>query len=298
MKAVNDWLTRVLVASLLAGSVVVVEGTTAIAAQSAAQNDYQNHAYKSSIEYVVQNRLMWLYGDGNFYPEKPVTQADLIASLVSLQQLQEGVDVPELPQGFWAKVYYERAKAAGMLEGVVIDPTKQLTREEFSQIVANTWGNYRKWYKSDRYQYKVQMVVDSNFLPAKAGTFPNGVATTKYDGITGVTRAEQAVALKTLHQDHVRMAYGDSLFNAFDSSIKISGGYFKATLPAGNGYQIRLLVIMKNGERKSFSSGSINLNISQIEELEFTVVDFKDNTVMSHYNYVNFPNYSKQNSRW
>jgi len=285
-----------LATSLAMGAVYAVPEYDPVYAQAAA-SDYQGHVYQEAIDYVIKNRLMWLYGDGKFYPDAYVTQADLIASMVALERPQTRVQVPELPDGHWAKTSYELARGAGYLNGIEVKPGKQLTREEFAQIVANAWGKYRSRYNSPLNQYKIQALVDRGVLPAKSGQFPNGVSTSKYDGITGVTRAEQAGALMFLHKDYQGIMLGENLANMFHNSLKISGGYITGQVPSYSGIDVILYVLDNHGNTHTYTGEGVRLKIDQITLMQLSVRPKDSAYIYSKYEYTSLPSLDRVSGR-
>lgn len=295
MKRMYFFLSSVL------GTVLSLSGLFAAAHPSTAQaqtvqKDYENHPNRAAIEYVVKNKLMWLYPDGNFRPEQPVTQADLVAGLVNVKGLTQGVPIPGFPANHWAKVYYERAKKDGILDNVTINPNKVLNREEAGLLMNNAWKNLRQSYNKTRQSY-AEVAVGSGWIPGKAGIFPNGVSTSHFDAFGKVTRGEEAVALYKLHRDFLGIIEGEKIAIQFHHSLKVTGGYLRGRVPTVNGYDIRLLVRLKTGKAASFKSGEFMINVSQIDYLQFSVKRSGEATSLALYNYINFPKIERVNVR-
>lgn len=271
-------------------------GSVPISAAQVNQNDYQTHPYKADIEYVVQHKLMWLYPDGNFRPDQPVTQADLVVSLTAVKGLTSGEPVNELPANHWAMVSYERARKDGILDGVDINPTKVLNREEASQLMVNAWKSVRSYYQ-DPMQYFIAHAVNNKMLPKKPGYFPNGVSTTLYDSVGNVTRGEQAAAIHILHDDLLGINSAEKIALQIHNSLKISGSTVKGFIPTVKGYDIRLLVRMKNGEALSFYSGNVAFNVNNASYAEFTIKRSGESTLYAYYYYQSFPSLERTNRR-
>ncbi|WP_197187624.1 S-layer homology domain-containing protein [Brevibacillus agri] len=259
----------VIAATIALGVVQSVSPQGTYAAQ--AVTDYSGHAYKSYIEYTIQNKLMWLFPDGNFRPEQPITQADLVAGLVNAKALTAGTAVEGVPAGHWAKVYYERAKKDGILDDVVVNPNKVLTREEAAFLMNNAWKSMYRVCRDKRQVYS-DFAVGAGWIPKKAGKFANGVSTTAYDGLGTVTRGEEAVALYLLNKDVNDTKVGEEIALKFHNSLKISNGYLVGTIPRVQGKDIKLVVRFKNNDGATYKAGSdVKVNASQIFDMEFSV---------------------------
>lgn len=286
----------VLVLTIGAGLSALVPVTNA-AQVPAKLSDYQNHPHRDAIDYVVKNKLMWLFPDGSFQPDKPITQADLVAGLVNVKGLTVGEPVQGLPANHWAKIYYERAEKDGILNEVTVNPSKALTREEAGLLINNAWKNLRHVYK-DKPQSYASIAVSSGWLPAKAGKFPNGVSTTLYDAFGEVTRSEEAVALYSLHRDFVGIIEGEKIATQFHNSLKLSSGRLRGNVPAVEGLNIRLLIRFKDGKAKSIYSGdTLNVVASQVHHLEFTVKRKNEATLLAIYKYADLSNLTRINAR-
>jgi hypothetical protein len=276
MKRIHFFLSSVTAAILTVGGLLAAVHPPAAQAQ-AVQNDYVNHPNRAAIEYVVKNKLMWLYPDGNFRPDQPVTQAELVAGLVNLKGLTQGVPVPGLPANHWAKVYYERAKKDGILNNVPITPNKVLNREEAAYLLINAFESVRSTRSQKDSEYyksipQVQFAVNYGLLPKKAGQFPNGVSTSMYDGLSNVTRAEQAYTLAFWHRDFVGIQEAEVIANKIRSSLKLSNGILSGTVYTSNKFDVKLLILHKNGRFNEYSSaGNFSVNVSQAKAMQLTI---------------------------
>lgn len=283
-------------AAIILGSLPVIPSVTESVYAQQVVKDYQNHVYKNQIQYVVQNKLMWLYPDGNFRPEQPITQADLVVGLANVKGLINIAPVPGLPANHWAKVYYERAMKDGILNGVAINPNKVITREEAAVLMKNAWQNLRTVYKNSRQVYS-DVAVNSGWLPKKSGKFANGVMTTTFDGMGSVSRGEQAQALYMLHNDFKDIAAGEKIAAQFQGSLKVAGGYLRGTVPVVHGYDIRAIAVLKNGNVISNKGGGIILNASQIDYMQFSVKKSGSAVALALYDYENFSTLARKNVR-
>jgi len=291
---------HVFLASLL-GTVLSLSGLftaphPSVAQAQTVQKDYENHPNRAAIEYVVKHKLMWLFPDGNFRPEQPITQADLVAGLVNVKGLTQGVSVPGFPQNHWAKVYYERAMKDGILDDVSINPNKVLNREEAGLLMNNAWKNLRSVFAKKRQSYS-EVAVSNGWLPPKSGVFSNGVQTTLYDALSYVSRAEESVALTVLHRDILGIREGERIASQIHQSFRISGGYLTGIIPTVKGYSVHLLARYKNGNGLSIKSGKVMLNVSEISYLELSVQRTGEAVPLALYNYLKLPSLERVNIR-
>lgn len=264
---------KCLLASICLLSAIAFNSSTteSVLAQQGNAKDYQNHVYKTQIQYAVDHKLMWLFPDGNFRPEQPITQADLVAGLVNAKALTAGTAVEDLPAGHWAKVYYERAKKDGILDDVAINPNKVLTREEAAFLMNNAWKSMYRVCRDKRQVYS-DFAVGAGWIPKKAGKFANGVSTTAYDGLGTVTRGEEAVALYLLNKDVNDTKVGEEIALMFHNSLKKSNGYLVGSVPNAPGKDIKLIVRFKNKSVVQYKSGDVvKIDASQIFDMQFSV---------------------------
>ncbi|EMT52388.1 S-layer homology domain-containing protein [Brevibacillus borstelensis] len=285
----------VLVLTIGAGLSALVPVTNA-AQVPAKLSDYQNHPHRDAIDYVVKNKLMWLFPDGSFQPDKPITQADLVAGLVNVKGLTSGEPVQELPENHWAKVYYERAKRDGILDGVEINPNKVMNREEASRLMVNAWKSLFPRYPWKQ-QYNIIYSVGSNWIAGKPGKFPNGVSTTLYDSFGTVSRGEQAFALQSLHREYQGIQEAEKIATQFHNSLKISGETIRGALPTVKGYDTRLYVRFKNGKTDTIDSGKFSFSTSQVEYVRFLVKFKGEAESLANYLYGKLPTLERENSR-
>ncbi|MGG0940477.1 S-layer homology domain-containing protein [Brevibacillus centrosporus] len=292
-KKVFSWF----IAATIALGVVQGVYTQSTYAVQTIDKDYTNHVYKTHIEYVIKNSLMWMYPDGNFRPDQAITQADLVVGLANAKGLSSGTPVSNLPANHWAKVYYDRAKKDGILDNVVINPGKVLNREEASFLLVNAWKSLRQVYKLER-QYYSDTAVNSGWIPERSGKFANGVHTTLYDGLGTLNRGEQARVLYILHNDMKDIQAGESIASQFHASLKVSGGNVRGQIPAVNGYDTKLIIISKTGKPIQFNKGaSVMFNASHVDYMEFNVKKAGQAISLAKYDYENMSTLARKNVR-
>jgi hypothetical protein len=303
LKRIHFFLSGVLATILTLSGLFAAAHSPAAQAQTV-QKDYANHPNRAAIEYVVKNKLMWLYPDGNFRPEQPVTQADVVAGLVNVKGLTVGSSIQGFPANHWAKVYYERANKDGILNGVVINPNKVLTREETAFLMINAWQNVRNSRDNkETGAYKtapnIQYAVGSRWMPKKAGKFPNGVSTTAYDGVTNATRGELAFGLTALRKDLIDIKESEKLALQVHNSFKISGKTLKGTLPSHPIYLSELIVGFKNGKIYRYSDpGNISLDITQVTYMTVAITRKDRSIKLATYQYLKIPNLTRIKAGW
>lgn len=297
---------NVLVAGMIAtaGIYAPVLSVDAAGVVKQGQTDYAGHPMKAQIEYVLKNRLMWAFSDGSFHPNQPVTQADLVVGLVAIKGLTSGKTVPDLPANHWAKAAYERAYLDGMLNGVKINPSKMINREEAAYLIINALQSVRNTRKLKDTEFynkdipNIQFVVGYRWLPKKAGKFTNGVTTSVYDGISNLTRAEEAYALNVLHVDLNEMSQANKLADEFHVSLKVRNGIITGKAVSGtNQITTEMVVIYKNNTSKIIKTNSLfNEDISQLARIVFSVATYSRKGLVE-YRYDKF-NPPTRDRRW
>ncbi|USG65471.1 S-layer homology domain-containing protein [Brevibacillus ruminantium] len=299
MKKVFHFMTGMIVTALLVSGTASIQAPVASAAAASAQakpTDYQDHPNRNEIDYVIKNKLMWLYPDGSFKPDQPITQADLIAGLANAKGLTDGIVVPNFPLNHWAKAYYERALKDGILDEVVVDPNKVLNREEASLLLVNAWKGLYKRYQTKNSTHSYTAVA-SGWLPEKSGQFINGVSTTAYDGLGVVSRGEEAQALFQLHKAVNDIKVGESIATQFHNSLKVSGGILKGQVPSNKGKSASLVILFKNNETAEYRSGNFQINVDKVKYMEFTVKNSDESRSLAWYKYEKMPNTIRTNAR-
>jgi len=304
MKRIHFFLSSVTAAIFTVGSLFATVHPPIAQAQTV-QKDYVNHPEKANIEYAVKNKLMWLYPDGNFRPEQPVTQADVVAGLVNVKGLTVGAPVQGFPANHWAKVYYERANKDGILNGVVINPSKVLTREEVAKLIVNAWQNVRasvtqKNADDRKNESYVQFVVGYRQMKPKAGKFPNGVATSLYDSFGSVTRAELAYTLSFMKKDFLEVREAEVIANKMHNSIKISGGYITVTAPkTRKELEAKFSIVTKSGlALDTLKKGTLTYPLADIDGMLVSVRNADTNTALVDYRYKKLPKLDRERIWW
>ncbi|MFI8715865.1 S-layer homology domain-containing protein [Brevibacillus brevis] len=287
-------MNKRLIMSYLLAAVLAVAGLTGVAdsqtVQAAASaNDYASHTAKAAIDFGVQKKYLWLDSKGNYYPNSQITQGQFIVSLVAIRGLKEVAPVPELPAGHWAKMSYEQARKAGILENVKIDPNRLLTKEETALLVFNTWKPYRG-EKSPNLTNTGALVTWGWMKPA-----PNGQPKFRED--LPVLRSDGAEILQFMWQDKWQLEQGSKYADEFHKSLKVVNGKITGKVPKGDGnFLIRAMFITNDDERNGFlNNESFKVPVSTVNSLSFEVISSKDSVIAGGYWYPKLPRLDREN---
>ncbi|NRR19351.1 S-layer homology domain-containing protein [Brevibacillus sp. MS2.2] len=278
-----------LLASVLAmaGFTVVADNLTVQAKASA--KDYASHTAKAAIDFGVQKKYLWLDSKGNFYPNSQITQGQFIASLVAIRGLKEVAPVPQLPAGHWAKMSYEKAQKAGILDNVKIDPNRLLTKEETALLVFNSWKPYRG-EKSPNLTNTGALVTWGWMKPA-----PNGQP--KFHEDLPVLRSDAAEILQFMWQDKWQLEQGRKYADEFHKSLKVVNGKITGKVPKGDGnFLIRAMFITNSDGRNGFlNNESFSVPVNTVNSLSFEVINSKDSGIAGGYWYPKLPKLDCEN---
>ncbi|WP_400162207.1 S-layer homology domain-containing protein [Brevibacillus sp. TJ4] len=286
MKAVNDWLTRVLVVTVVMGALSFsAPGTSAASSTS----EYTAYPEVGAVEFVLKQRLMWNYADGQFHGDQQISQAQFVSSLVAVLGVTETEPVPQIPDGHWAKTVYERAQKAGILNGVEINPNKLLNKEETALLVFNAWRPYRG-EKNQGFTNTGALITWGWMQPAPQGQ-------PKFREDLPVTRADAALILRYLWQDKLNLELGEKYALEFHKSLKVENGYLIGTVPKGDGL-LRLRATFHSKENKYLNFGNgeyFKLKIEGLNNMAFTATNQLDSTNAVAYHYIKFPSLERTN---
>lgn len=288
----KGWGARLMVVGITIGQ-ALWGGTWAVYPASAVQSlqatsDFAAHPAKDAILLALQKGFMWPYPDGRFYPHKQIAQSQFVASLVAIRGVKDAAPVPELPAGHWAKGMYERAKKAGILEGIKIDPNRLLTKEEAALLVFNAWKPYRG-VKMPGYTNTGALVTWGWMDPAPAGQ-------PKFREDLPVTRGDAAKILAYLWKDKWQLELGDYYANEFHSSLKSIDGVLKGSVPKGdNSLYLNVKIFTKDGKVIGFGNGEdFQYPISKIKEVTFIAINRIDSSNAARYFYNKIPSLSRE----
>lgn len=280
--------------SYLLASVLAMAGFTGVADSPTVQakasaKDYASHTAKAAIDFGVQKKYLWLDSKGNFYPNSQITQGQFIASLVAIRGLKEVAPVPQLPAGHWAKMSYEKAQKAGILDNVKIDPNRLLTKEETALLVFNSWKPYRG-EKSPNLTNTGALVTWGWMKPA-----PNGQPKFRED--LPVLRSDAAEILQFMWQDKWQLEQGRKYADEFHKSLKVVNGKITGKVPKGDGnFLIRAMFITNGDGRNGFlNNESFSVPVNTVNSLSFEVINSKDSGIAGGYWYPKLPKLDREN---
>ncbi|TKI58468.1 S-layer homology domain-containing protein [Brevibacillus antibioticus] len=280
--------------SYLLASILAMAGITGVADSPTVQaavpaKDYTSHTAKAAIDFGVQKKYLWLDSKGNFYPNNQITQGQFIASLVAIRGLKEVESVPQLPEGHWAKVSYEKAQKAGILDTVKIDPNRLLTKEETALLVFNTWKPYRG-EKSPNLTNTGALVTWGWMKPAHSGQ-------PKFREDLPVCRSDAAEILQFMWQDKWQLEQGRKYAEEFHNSLKVANGKITGKVPKGDGnFLIRAMFITNDDGINGFiNNESFSVPVNTVKSLSFEVINSKDSGMAGGYWYPKLPKFDREN---
>ncbi|TQK62944.1 S-layer family protein [Brevibacillus sp. AG162] len=274
--------------SYLLASVLAVAGFTGVADSPTVQakasaKDYASHKAKAAIDFGVQKKYLWLDNKGNFYPNSQITQGQFIASLVAIRGLKEVAPVPQLLDGHWAKMSYEKAQKAGILAGVKVEPNRLLTKEDTAALVYAAWKPIRG-EKNPNLTNTGALITWGWMKPAPSGQ-------PKFREDLPVTRGEAAEILRYLWKDKWQLEQGAKFADEFHKSLKVVNGKISGKVPKGDSdFMITATFVTKQNEREGFiNNQSFNVPINSVSSMVFFVTNKHDSTDAGSFRYSKFP---------
>lgn len=282
--------TSVLLVGITLGQASVNEGWIMNKVDAAQpMSDYAVHPTKDAIVFGLQKGYIWKYPDGKFYPDHSIVQSQFVASLVAIRGVKEKAPMTELPEGHWAKEIYERAKKAGILADVKIDPNKQLTKEEAAKLVFNTWKPFRG-EKNPNLTNTGALITWGWMKPA-----PNGQPKFRED--LPMLRGDAADILRFLWQDKWQLELGAKYADEFHKSLKIVNGKIVGKVPKGDGnFMITAMFVTKQNGREGFlNNETFSVPLINVVSLTFGVINSKDSSDAGVFWYTKLPNLERSN---
>lgn len=284
---------KMLVSSVLVAAMLIGGNTPQVNAQPSkpivVQSDYANHWAKAQIDWAIQNKLMWKNADGSFKPDTAITQSQFLASLVAQFRVNGQTPVPEL-QTHWAKGIYEKAKHAGFLDGITIDPNHPLTRGEMAKIFLNAWKPYYN-FKEEPFGYTPGQSLMVRKLMSK---YPDGKLHEEYQA----TRGYVATFLKLVDSDLKMYEEGERIAQQFHNSLKINNGYLVGKVPSvGKDKRVGLAIFFKDRSKKTIyikKAETFSYKVSEIRLVDFDIGSYTYGKTMTRYLYNSIPNLHRE----
>lgn len=166
------------------------------------------------IQQVVAAGLMTNFQDGNFYPEKPLSRAELATILVKTFKLDKRasaqketvLEVPDVPSSHWASNDIQVVLKTGIMNGYrdgMFFPNQRVSRAEAFAIFAQAHGVFQ--FPDENVAAIMDKYPDSATIPAWAkksmatalyeGFVNTDAATNRINPLNPMTRADMAYAL-------------------------------------------------------------------------------------------------------
>jgi S-layer homology domain len=287
MKRFKLFLSTLVLALTLVGT--TFSTTPVVQASATTIGDYTSTPEIGAVEFAIKKGFMWKYADGQFHGEKQITQGQFVSSLVAIRGVKEGLPVPQLPDGHWAKATYERAQKAGILTDVQINPDKLLTKEETALLVFNAWKPYRG-VKDKGFTNTGALVTWGWMQPA-----PHGQPKFRED--LPVTRGDAAVILRRVWQDKYQLELGEKYALEFHKSLKVVNGYLTGKIPKGDELlHLRVQFFTKETNNiVSYSKGqSFKVKIDDFSAMGFSATNELDFSFAAVYLYSNLNNHERK----
>ncbi|MGC5326981.1 S-layer homology domain-containing protein [Brevibacillus sp. SYSU BS000544] len=267
----------ILAATLAFGGTVTSLAISNTATAAPVKKDYENHPEKANIQWALDNKFMYLNADGTFRPDTTISQSQLIAGLSAMMGLKDKAPVPEIPVGHWAKDAYEKAKKAGILNGVTIDSNKLLQKGEVAIITLNIYTSM--WGKKLDGYTNVGMLVNTGWMkPFLPGP--------KYNETVLFTRADTAAILKAIHTDKIGIATAEKYALEFHKSLSIKNGVLTMKVPKeyveGNLMLGVQLLTQDNKLEQAPYGKTYSIKLSSYKKIGFSAIGDKSRSYASY----------------
>lgn len=219
----------------IATSITLCIVLTFSAFSSYAFNDVQNAGMQNEIDVISSYGIMVGYEDGNFYPDKPVTRAEIVAVALRMKQLDSPASknasvqtFSDVPPQHWAYAAIEMANALGIVSGYpdgTFLPNKNVTYQEAMKIFVSVLGyDVLASLKGGYPQGYIQIATQERLISLQGVSYTDSA-----------TRGAIAVmAYNTLQSKMVTETYygnGEPRYTVSDSTMLET--YFKTSNSAG-----------------------------------------------------------------
>lgn len=147
----------------------------------------QDHEAFETIMWAVEKEIITGYADGTIQPNKPVSEAELLAMLFRTFP-QQRINNKESEEGDWAVRYYKKADKLNWVVWGRGSRNQLINRVDLARIVANSLGYNLSADGS------IQTLLQLGYVEAKQGHSVEGF------GAGEVTRAEALEVMKRLEE--------------------------------------------------------------------------------------------------
>ncbi|GET41385.1 S-layer homology domain-containing protein [Microseira wollei] len=229
----GQFLSTVSLLVLLQGLPGIVLWTPAASAQSPAQPDSTLPA--DPIQRVLAARLMTNYPDGQFYPERLVSRAELASILVKAFELNKRVAatrenliaVPDVPPSFWAFNDIQIVLKTGIMRGYrdnMFFPNQRVSRAEALAIFAQAYGVFQ--FPDQTVTRILSDYPDSAQIPDWA---KKSMATALYEGFVKLDDRGNINPLNPMTRGDMAYALSKFLERQKTPAPVLEGEYFRST---------------------------------------------------------------------
>lgn len=189
-----------------------------------AQTRTENSKSFDPVQKVVSANLMNKYADGNFYPERFMSRAELASIMVKTFSLdkqklesKDNINVADVPSSHWAFEDIQTVLKTGVMRGYrgnLFFPNQRVTRAEALAIFAQAYGVFQ--FPEATVDEILAKLPDQESIPtwsrkAVATAVTGGFVNTKSDGslapLKPMTRGDMAYTLSRYLQRQGRYPY-------------------------------------------------------------------------------------------
>lgn len=175
----------------LSSIILLCQGLAALAQTAPTQQENLD-----PIEQVTAANFMSNFPDGNFYPERAISRAELASILVKAFRLNvrqptrsEPLVLSDVPPSHWAYNDIQTAIQTGMMTGYregQFFPNQRVTRAEAFSIIAQGYGVFQ--FPDENIQNLLSRYPDANQIPSWAR---KSMATALYEGFVNTNSNSQ-----------------------------------------------------------------------------------------------------------
>ena len=201
-----------------------------------AQTIAENSKSFDPVQKVVSANLMNKYADGNFYPERFMSRAELASIMVRTFSLdkqklesKDNINVTDVPSSHWAFEDIQTVLKTGVMRGYrgnLFFPNQRVTRAEALAIFAQAYGVFQ--FPEATVDEILAKLPDQESIPtwsrkAVATAVTGGFVNTKSDGslapLKPMTRGDMAYTLSRYLQRQGRYPYTPEVSPIQDTQV-------------------------------------------------------------------------------